>query len=833
MASSIPRVGRRFDPPAGTNMGIWTPGPGATSGDDTYVGDGLVDVVSGLEGNDTLNGAGGNDTLNGDLGDDTLNGGTGADTLDGGDGFDVASYAGASAGVIADLGVESLNTGDAAGDIYWNIEGLIGSGRNDQLIGNDSDNFLDGSAGNDNLLGLFGNDRLEGGSGADTLSGEDGDDILNGEGDADTMTGGLGNDTYYFDNAGDIMNEAADEGVDRIISSFDFTLGANFEDLQFLGSAGLTGQGNALNNTLTGNTGANTLWGFNGADTLNGDSGADTLIGGLGNDAINGGSGNDIIRYAIGDGADTINGGANTDLVIIDGGVGAQTLDVVWNGAALTAFNGSTLTSVEQVQADLSVGIDTLRYTTVAAGVSVNIANSTASGFTTIVGVDNIVGSGAADLLVGATSDNDISGGGGNDQIFGFGGNDVLSGEDGDDLIVGEGGDDTINAGAGNDTIRYTLGHGIDTTDGGDGADTLVLIARPTDDVLGIFWNGTVYTSFKGGTLANIEQVSVDMGNGVDLLRFGGSTAGVTVNIASATGSGLVGLVGVEDLGGTAFDDFFTGNSDANALTGEDGNDTLVGLGGNDTLLGGAGIDTITGGGGDDTVDAGIGNDIIHYTLGEGVDATNGGAGIDTLIITGTNIDDVLGMIWNGSYFTSFKGGTLTGIEQATLDLGAGVDTLRYAGSSGNINVNLTAGTATGFTSIAGVENVIGATVVDNLTGDGNANNLDGQGGNDVLTGAGGDDVLTGSSGNDRFVFSTGSGADTVTDFDANAAGGGQDLVDITGYGITGLDFGARVVITDQGSDTLVTIDGGSTILFTGVDGDGDNVITQADFLLI
>ena len=55
-----------------------------------------------------------------------------------------------------------------------------------------------------------------------------------------------------------------------------YTLGANVENLTFIGAGNFTGTGNALANAITGGAGN---------DTLNGLAGADTLAGGGGNDA--------------------------------------------------------------------------------------------------------------------------------------------------------------------------------------------------------------------------------------------------------------------------------------------------------------------------------------------------------------------------------------------------------------------------------------------------------------------------------------------------------------------------------------------------------------------
>ena len=66
--------------------------------------------------------------------------------------------------------------GDAQGDGLYGIEGVIGSGYADFLVGKDDRNVLRGEGGNDTLVGLGGDDELEGGAGADELFGDAGFD---------------------------------------------------------------------------------------------------------------------------------------------------------------------------------------------------------------------------------------------------------------------------------------------------------------------------------------------------------------------------------------------------------------------------------------------------------------------------------------------------------------------------------------------------------------------------------------------------------------------------------------------------------------------------------
>ena len=148
------------------------------------------------------------------------------------------------------------------------------------------------------------------------------------------------------------------------------------------------------------------------------------------------------------------------------------------------------------------------------------------------------------------------------------------------------------------------------------------------------------------------------------------------------------------------------------------------------------------------------------------------------------------------------------------------------------MTVNLTTGTASGFTSIAGIENVTGGSGNDTLTGNASANTLSGGIGNDTLVGGGGNDTMDGGTGNDTFVFAAGFGNDTISGFDANPSGG-QDLLNISAMGITAANFSAHVTFLDLGTDFQITIDGTNVITLAGVSGSGTTAITQQDFILL
>jgi Ca2+-binding RTX toxin-like protein len=130
-------------------------------GNDVLVGNNGNDTLEGGEGNDLLIGGNGNDSLDGGNGDDWLQGGPNTDTLAGGNGFDIADFSDAGSGVTVALnGAGNATASGGSADVLSSIEGLIGSGFNDNLSGNNAANYLYGGGGADTLSGGAGDDTI-------------------------------------------------------------------------------------------------------------------------------------------------------------------------------------------------------------------------------------------------------------------------------------------------------------------------------------------------------------------------------------------------------------------------------------------------------------------------------------------------------------------------------------------------------------------------------------------------------------------------------------------------------------------------------------------------
>ncbi len=782
-------------------MGVWTPGPGATAGDDTFTGDGTDEVALGLAGADTLNGGAGNDTLNG---------GAGADTLNGGDGVDTASYSGASGGVVASLATPGVNTGDAAGDTYIAIENLIGSGQADQLTGDGNANFLDGSAGADALFGGAGDDSLEGGSENDTLDGGDGADRLDGESGADNMSGGIGDDVYLVDNVGDVVTESSGAGDDRVASSISYTLGANVERLTLLGVADLTAQGNALDNTIVGNDGSNLIDGGQGADVMTGGKGDDQYfvdnVGDVVSESTATTGGIDLVHASISytlpvgvenlllTGATNINATGNTLNNTITGNSGNN---VINGGAGADAMSGAG-------------GNDTY----VVDNIADTVFETNASGTDTVQSSVNwTLGSNVENLTLTGTA---ITGAG--NEL-----SNVITGNAEANTLSGEGGADTLYGGDGNDSLDG--GAGADTMFGGLGDDTYIV-----------------------DSVGDVASEASALG-GIDLV-LSSLTRNLTANIENLTLTGNANIIGY----GNVLNNVITGNGGANSLYGFDGNDRLDG---------GVGADTMFGANGDDTYVVDNVNDItVEGSALGGIDTVessidrNLNANFENLTLTGTaqyGYGNVLDNLMTGNASSN----SLYGFDgNDTLDGGAGADFMFGANGddtyivdnagdvtsetspSGGIDTvissvtrNLTANlenlVLTGAAAITGAGNALNNVI----TGNSGANTLYGLDGADTLNGGLGADTLQGGTGADDYVFSTalgGGNVDSIVGFSVV-----DDTIVLSNAIFTGLAAGTlaadnfAVGAAAADADDRVIYNSATGALYFDADGNGGGAAVQ------
>ncbi|MBM6582484.1 hypothetical protein ILT44_19960, partial [Microvirga sp. BT689] len=826
-----------------------------TVGNTGIVGVNVLEVRREWQG-DNLSGGDGNDVLLGGSGNDQLEGGSGADTLDGGASQDTATYWSAMSGVVADLSDGSNNQGDAAGDVYLNIENLDGTHYNDTLRGDEAANFifagdgddlvegkggddhLNGWMGNDTLLGGEGNDEFQDSEGANVIDGGAGDDAVYGVGEgtgADTLTGGAGRDTYHF-------SWTPDAAVD-VIADF---------------AAGPGGDLISLDN----------LWNL--IDYYGGDS---PFISGH-------------LRI-IQDGADAV-------LQINQDALGDDWVD------ALRLQNVQSTT--------LAADNFNPRYSPDGTG-QIIIGDASGEELFGTPENDTVDGAGGDDFLFGGSGHDSIIGGQGNDNLEGGSGNDTLNGGDGDDTLSDYSGTNVMDGGAGADTFYNvsSSGSGTDTLSGGEGLDRYSLNWSSGDaaDVITDFQTGpggdvvSIYnvlpfdlpfdaSPFASGhlrliqdgadSILQVSETAVEEVVWTTALRFSNVNVDAFTRdnfepSFSPTGEG-------ENWSGTVDADYHSGTADNDILDGQDGNDNLHGSGGHDSVMGGAGSDNISGGSGNDTLlggegddflndvqgsnvlDGGAGNDMFSgVSFGTGADTLTGGEGQDIYYLNpgfwevgGTYVADTItdfasgasgdridltstlsnlsGYTWGDNPFTTgylrFEQRGADSVLQMDQD-GAGAD-------NGWIDLlvlkNVTADSLTvdnfmpGFPLTEEGETIIGQDGVDDsftgtaandtISGLSGSDTLYGQSGNDILDGGANADYLSGDNGND--LVQGGTGNDTTyggAGDDTLQGGEGDDILD-DWEGVNVQDGGAgndtfRDVSYGSGADTLTGGEGQDT----------------------
>lgn len=308
--------------------------------------------VVGSAGNDTVDTSGldesvafdGEISLAGNEGDDTFILGAARERVDGGPSslsdVELVDYRHSTVPVAVVLdatGSGSGYGGYAQGDAYLGVDGAVGSAFGDIMSGGF---YSEGLGGDDQLyagvdyggilLGGAGNDFLQGRSRDDLLDGGIGNDTLRGGAGTDVMRGGAGDDVYHVDIAGDLVEELAGDGVDRVLTAASWTLafGSAVEVLTTSDNLART----AIN--LAGNNFAQHIYGNAGANAFDGQGGGDVFIGLEGDDRYFVRSADRIVESA-GGGSDRV---FAFQSFVLGAGSAVETLSTIAN-LATTAIN--------------------------------------------------------------------------------------------------------------------------------------------------------------------------------------------------------------------------------------------------------------------------------------------------------------------------------------------------------------------------------------------------------------------------------------------------------------------------------------------------------------
>ncbi|EMI16943.1 hemolysin-type calcium-binding region domain protein, partial [Rhodopirellula maiorica SM1] len=466
-------------------------------------------------------GADGNDTLN-VLGDDFANVITSTATTLTVDGSEV-TFDTADADAIESLKLLTFGGGDNVTLTGLTINATVDAGEGNDVVdasGVADDNvqlYLIGGSGNDNLIG---GDSPTGSALGDVLEGGDGDDRLEGGRGQDFFFGGAGSDqlVWVAGDGSDLMEGG--DGEDEML--FDALGGDN--RLELIGGGRFGATVNPAPNVFVPGTIQNAARSI---FVLN-SSGQDTAA-----VFLNMGEVENVYVEA----------GAGADQVVLNN----QTDVVSANGDAIQLGTDLAATSVRSVYVDLGDAdgaADNVEFhgQQTADDVHVSLVN----GAVDVAGFDFSIRVGAAgagdDTLFGHGQGGDdvikaesgvedaisivLNGGSGDDFLSADA---ILNGGAGNDILIGGLGDDTINGGDGDDTIDARGGN--NTIDGGAGADTILVSGTSAGETISTVHAGGVFTITGGlsagaNTIAGIEQVRIEAGDGTDIVNVTTDPAG-------------------------------------------------------------------------------------------------------------------------------------------------------------------------------------------------------------------------------------------------------------------------------------------------------------------
>jgi Ca2+-binding RTX toxin-like protein len=392
----------------------------------------------------------------------------------------------------------------------------------------------------------------------------------------------------------------------------------------------------------------------------------------------------------------------------------------------------------------------------------------------------NLFGGAGNDILTGGSGNDQLFGQAGNDTLLGKGGADLLFGGDGNDILIGGAGNDQVFGQAGNDRMIWNPGDGTDLNEGGDGNDTVEVNGGNASETFTTTPNGSrvrfdrVNPAPFSLDIGTTENLVVNMNGGDDV--FTGSN-GLAALIALTVDGGA----GNDTITGGDGNDVLIGGDGNDVITGGRGNDIALMGAGDDTFVWNPGdaSDTVEGQGGHDTLQfngANINESIVLSANGSRLRLTRD-VGNVTMDVNGVEQVNVAAL--GGADTITVNDLSGTDVTQVNLDLASPTgsstgdgqaDTVIINGTNGD-DVILASGNATGVDvqglaasiHITGAEASNDHLIVNALAGDDvvEASGLgadaiqfvaNGNDGNDVLIGGAGNDTLHGGAGNDILI---------------------------------------------------------------------------------
>lgn len=338
-----------------------------------------------------------------------------------------------------------------------------------------------------------------------------------------------------------------------------------------------------------------------------------------------------------------------------------------------------------------------------------NIINHALRGEPLTISADQplIVGTGRADDLIGTGADELLTGLTNADRMTGSDGNDSYHVLDVDDVVVetAAGGVDTVLTAL----TTYKLPDHVENLEvtpfgqrgtivraSGNALNNEIRISQVILDDIGLLRHDSIIDGGQGadvmqGSYGNDIYYVDDIGDVVLEYDEGGDFAGIDMVITSLPVYQIP--LHVENLTGLSnAGQELIGDSGNNHLTGGDGNDILRGRGGSDRIDGGAGADLMVGGSSNDIFvidnvddviedsggsDDGIITDLLVWTLSSGIENLTGTNAAGQYLTGNASDNEISGGAGNDSVFGLDGSDRLSGLDGADrLDGGAGRDSL-------------------------------------------------------------------------------------------------------------------------------------------------------------